>query len=207
MTIVDPLTTPSEIEGHDSRRKAWQPQKESLDLLPHGAKRVVASPTVGLSAFSGAEPPMPGNNNGASTARPQRAPSKRTPGPGEPVVIPSINQGRRSMKALMHWEGVVDRVDGDEFHARLTPFENGIPNPARVEFTEFSVEDLANPDDRNFVEEGARFYWTIGRATNAAGTLTNVSLVRFRRLPPTTPHRRQLAEAEADALLQYGSEP
>ena len=106
----------------------------------------------------------------------------------------------------MHWEGVVEQVNAAEFRARLTPFEDGVPNTARVEFTEFSFDDLANLDDRKLVEEGARFYWTVGRATNPAGTLTNVSLVRFRRLPPTTHHRRQLAEAEADALLQYGSE-
>jgi hypothetical protein len=106
----------------------------------------------------------------------------------------------------MHWEGVVEGVDGDEFRARLTPFRRGTANSAQVEYTEFTFDDLANPDDRSLVMEGARFYWTLGRATNPAGTLTNVSLVRFRRLPPASSLRRKLAEAEAEALLEYGQQ-
>ena len=204
MTIIDPPTTPSDIEGHGPPTAPWQPKKTWIDLLPEGRKRIVASQNVGLSA---PERPAAGNDNGATTAPPQRARTPRTPVFGEPVVVPWTNHGKKSLRALMHWEGVVEQVNGQEFYARLTPFENGLPNAGRVEFTEFSFDDLANADDREFVQQGARFYWTIGRATNPAGTLTNVSLVRFRRVPPTTSHRRQQAEAEADALLKYGSEP
>src|SRR5262249_52850190 len=145
------------------------------------------------------DPAATRNADRASTAARQRA-DQRARVAGGPVVVPSRNFGRRSLRPLMHWEGVVDRVGREGFLARLTPFEDGVANSARVEFTEFSFQDLANPTDRGLVQEGARFYWTIGKATNPAGTLTNVSLVRFRRLLRTSVYRRRLADAEAAAL-------
>ena len=122
MTIIDPPTIPSEIEGHGLPKGPTQPKKTFIELLPHGSKRVVASPTVGLPA---PERPPAGNDNGASTGPAQRARAPRTPTIGEPVVVPSTNHGKKSLRALMHWEGVVEQVNGDEFYARLTPFEDG----------------------------------------------------------------------------------
>jgi hypothetical protein len=203
MTIIDPSTVPARIEGAAFQHGPTQASRTAVDATPERARRVVAPSPV--------KPPSPdelptGNEDVFSTLAIQR-PRQRAAIPGEPVVVPRTNSGRKSLMALMHWEGVVERVEGNDFHARLTPFEGGVPNPARVEFTDFTLDDLANLSDRAFVREGARFYWTLGRATNPAGTLTNVSLVRFRRLPPASPLKRKLAEAEADALLEYGLEP
>jgi hypothetical protein len=96
----------------------------------------------------------------------------------------------------------VEEVNGTSFRCRLVPLESGQPNLARIEFTEFSLDDIANDDDRILVEPGAVFYWTIGRSQNSAGTRTNVSLVRFRRLPVPGSYQRRLARREAAKLLR-----
>jgi hypothetical protein len=196
MSVIDPLTTPSPIEGIENGHGSLQVSPKPADPASGAAARLVA-PKPMLT-------PPPDNlllirnsdNASTSAARPADIDA--------PVAVPKTSLGRRSLMPLMHWEGVVERVEGNDFYARLTPFEGGSPNLARIEYTDFTLDDLANPDDRRFVEPGARFYWTVGRATNAAGSLTNVSLVRFRRLAPPSSVRRKRAEAEADALLEYG---
>jgi hypothetical protein len=115
--------------------------------------------------------------------------------------VPRRAFGRRSLAPISHWEGVVERVSGDRFFCRLTPL-NDDDERNKVEFTEFEVDDLANESDIPLVQPGAIFYWTIGRARNAAGTITNVSLVRFRRLPLVTAYQRKRAEREAEDTLE-----
>lgn len=110
--------------------------------------------------------------------------------------------GRRSFRTLYHWEGVVEEVTGDSFSARLVPFERGLPMRAKVEFTEFQLDDLAEESDRALVEAGAVFYWTIGKAKNRAGQLQNASLVRFRRLPSPRINQKQRAHRRARQLLE-----
>lgn len=109
--------------------------------------------------------------------------------------------GKRSFQAAYQWEGVVEALDEDGFRARLLPFENGHVDPSRVEYADFDYGDLADESDRELVAEGAIFYWTVGRSRNPAGTYTNTSLVRFRRLPPPTPYEMQEANREAAELL------
>jgi hypothetical protein len=81
------------------------------------------------------------------------------------------------------------------------PFENGHADVAKVEYADFDYEDLADDSDRTFVTEGAVFYWTVGKSRNTAGTYTNTSLVRFRRLLPPSHHERDKASREAEAIL------
>lgn len=110
--------------------------------------------------------------------------------------------GKRGFAAVYQWEGVVEEVNGGGgFRARLLPFEGGKANSARVEYADFDYEDLADDSDHELVVEGAVFYWTIGKSRNAAGTITNTSLVRFRRLPPPTASQMRQAAREAEALL------
>jgi hypothetical protein len=206
MTVIDPRTLPDQVEGRGGAAEPWQVEHATLDLLPQPKKRVIASPSISLSDGSNSADPQAASNVEATTAPPALGAAKHPAILGEPLVVLEVDSGRRSLRALMHWEGVVERLEGNGFRARLTPFRNGAADPAQVEFTDFSMDDLANREDRSLVKEGARFYWTIGRATNDAGTLFNVSLVRFRRLAPITSHRRRLAEAEADAVLRHGTE-
>jgi hypothetical protein len=137
------------------------------------------------------------NRVGDSTVNPQ----KITGPEDQPRHLRGTYFGKRSLEPLSHWEGVVEAVKGDIFQARLVPLVEGRPDPGRVEFTDFSTDDLADESDRSLVVPNAVFYWTIGRARNSAGTVTNVSLVRFRRLPPPTRYLLERAEREAKELL------
>ena len=109
--------------------------------------------------------------------------------------------GKRGFSPLYQWEGVVEEVNGEGFRARLVPFEEGRADASRVEYADFAYVDLADESDCDLVMEGAVFYWTVGKSRNAAGTYTNTSLVRFRRLPPPTPYQTREAGREAEALL------
>lgn len=119
----------------------------------------------------------------------------------KPASAPEPQFGKRSLRPLYQWEGVVEEVNGDSFRARLVPYEDGQPIPSRIEFSEFAHDDLADESDADLVEEGAVFYWTIAKSRNPAGTTTNVSLVRFRRLPPPGAFRQRLASREAQELM------
>lgn len=142
--------------------------------------------------------PLAANQNGPLTMGPQQIESAPPPA----VTILPRNFGRRGLQALSEWEGVVEEVKGRKFRCRLVPVEDGRPNTARVEFTEFDVDDLASESDVKLVQPGAVFYWTIGRSQNSAGTRTNVSLVRFRRIPAAGSYRQRKARREADQLIQ-----
>jgi len=120
----------------------------------------------------------------------------------DPRVLHTRNFGKRRLQTLLQWEGVVESVEVSTFECRLVPIVDGRPDQTRIEFTKFSFDDLSDDDDHGLVAPGSVFYWTIGRARNAAGTATNVSLVRFRRLPPLTKTHSERAEREAEAMLQ-----
>ena len=118
-----------------------------------------------------------------------------------PKRLPRRNFGKRALTSVSHWEGVVESVDQDSFRARLIPIRDGQPVPSRPEFSEFGFDELSNDEDLNLVVEGAVFYWTLGRLKNPAGTLLNVSLLRFRRLPALTEYRKTRARIETEGLL------
>lgn len=143
------------------------------------------------------------NENGALTMGPQKVEPPAPPA----VSISPQDFGRRRFQVLSEWEGVVDEINGTKFRCRLLPIEDGRANSARVEFTEFDLDDLASDSDIKLVRPGAVFYWTVGRSQNAAGTRTNVSLVRFRRIPPPDSNRRRRARREADHILRHIGEP
>jgi hypothetical protein len=192
--MTDPSTRPINVEGTlDAFPASWQVDEISW---PFGQQRRI----VGWSDELLAEVELPDSRNrsGPTTTGPQEitAPKRK------PAVINAPDFGRRGLAALSHWEGVVEDIEGDTFRCRLVPLTSVPPDAADFELTEFSVEDLANDDDRDLVKPGAVFYWTIGRARNQAGTVTNVSLVRFRRLPVPTRSQHERAEREAEELLR-----
>jgi hypothetical protein len=119
----------------------------------------------------------------------------------KPIALLRPNFGKRGFAPLYRWEGVVEKVNGEGFRARLRPFEQGQAEPSRVEYADFSYDDLADESDHDLVAEGAVFYWTVGKSRNEYGAYTNTSLVRFRRLPPPTPYQKREAAREAEALL------
>jgi hypothetical protein len=123
------------------------------------------------------------------------------PGSFKPVRPPQQTFGKRGFVALYQWQGVVEEIIGSGFRVRLFPYERGQADRSRVEYTEFDFDDLADESDIELLTEGAVLYWTVGKSRNAAGTHTNTSLVRLRRLPPTSQRQMESARGEAEALL------
>lgn len=191
---------------------------DSTKIFIEGVESVESPPstlawsfgTVRSRMFSAVAPRHGQEPNGGAANKDEDATSgmQRIDVPGaSPVSAPATHFGKRGLSPLAQWEGVVEAVTEEGFKARLVPFENGKPNVARVEFSDFDYEDLADESDEELVGEGAVFYWTLGRSRNAAGTITNVSLVRFRRLPQPGPHQRELADAEARELMRNLAAP
>jgi hypothetical protein len=109
--------------------------------------------------------------------------------------------GKRAFAVSYHWEGVVEGTTEDGFSGRLTPVEDGTPRPEKVEFADFDFDDLADPSQARLALPGAVFYWTVGRSTNAAGTITKQSLIRFRGMRPVSAQLRDEAARDAEDLL------
>jgi hypothetical protein len=144
------------------------------------------------------------NRNGMPTSGAQKieVPDRR------PKRTPAKTFGRRGLLPLYQWEGVVEEVSDSGFTARLVPIEDGSPVREKAEFTDFAFEDLSDPSDVDLVSPGAVFYWTVGRGKNEAGTISNTSLVRLRRLPLPGIYQHMRARAEAEELMRgFGAEP
>jgi hypothetical protein len=137
---------------------------------------------------------------------------KYTDGTGTPAMPTFANGHRRGLRhiapqvfakslskattvPLQEWEGFVTWITGDRFGGRL--FD--ITDPGELEEMEFTLDEVSR-DDVELLTEGAVFYWTIARHTNEFGTRTNVSILRFRRLPARTRRARAHAAERAAAL-------
>lgn len=139
-----------------------------------------------------------GNRTGDSTAD---SPTTVDVSQLKPIARQRPFFGRRGFVPVYQWEGVVEEVNGESFRARLRPFEGGEADRSQIEYADFEYDDLADESDRDLVANGAIFYWTVGKSRNAAGTLFNTSLLRFRRLPSPTPAQAQEAARAAGVLL------
>ena len=93
------------------------------------------------------------------------------------------------------WEGYVLDLSETTFSARLATIAG--EGPELVAEIKLDAVDAA---DRDLVQLGAVFYWSIGYLKKPSGTIRH-SLLRFRRLPPITDADRAQASAKADALL------
>lgn len=191
-------TTPTD-NGVETNQRAdpWQPPERLWSFTSINGRVIGAlDPTV-----LHPHPQPAANKNGPTTVSPQEITSPMAPG----IRVKTTDFGKRRFLVLSEWQGVVEEVNDSTFLGRLAPVEDGSLNLSRVEFTEFSFDDIADDSDRPLVEPGAVFYWTLGSSQNVAGTRTNVSLVRFRRIPPPSPYQRRRARREAEAIL--GNDP
>lgn len=187
-----------DVYGFSSAGTALRPT-ETGDAWSFGIRSRVLLPSAG-AVIGTRTPPRPSANAADSdTDGPPATPDFAAL---RPVTVSNLYFGKRAFAPTYHWEGVVEQVAAAGFRGRLTPIEHGSPREAQVEYADFDYEELADPAERALVSIGAVFYWTIGKSRNAAGTLTNQSLVRFRRLPPVSAQMRARASAEAEALLR-----
>lgn len=93
--------------------------------------------------------------------------------------------------ALQKWEGYVTAVLEETFRARLIPMKGqGGDQEAEIFLQEIDEKD------RELIEPGAVFYWSIGYDDRPSGR-QRASRIRFRRLP--TWSASEIAHAERDA--------
>jgi hypothetical protein len=202
---VSPKQSTEEINIDRSTPGAaqWAAPETSAWWLRFKPDRLFVPRSPGLPEDPGRK--RSGNTSAESTVS---DPSGSTVPALKPVARRRPFFGRRAFKPLYQWEGVVEEVSDEGFRARLRPFENGSLNRSQVEYADFEFVDLADESDYDLVEKDAVFYWTVGRYRNPAGTYTNTSLVRFRRLAPPT--ARQLNEASREAAelqAELGGDP
>jgi hypothetical protein len=108
-------------------------------------------------------------------------------------------------RSLKRWEGVVVGLTETDLTARLTNLEK--PSDFRIEAV-IPLEEITD-SDRDLVNEGAVFYWTIGYRIERSGQKSAVSTIRFRRLPVWTANdlqRLRKISSEYDAIFSDTSE-
>ncbi len=108
------------------------------------------------------------------------------------VFVPVVPVGHERFIVLQSWEGYVLSVSVDSFVARLVDSKHIRPD----EEAEFDVNELTE-DDREMLEPGAVFYWSIGYYDKPSGQRIRASEIRFRRLPAWT--KEELKEAREHA--------
>lgn len=102
-----------------------------------------------------------------------------------------------TLKILGSWEGAVLQKNGDMFVARLVDTKGKHSD----EEAEFSVEEVPK-SDRDLIDSGAVFYWTVGFWDSIGGLRSRISQIRFRRLPVWSPAELERAKANASRLGQ-----
>lgn len=84
---------------------------------------------------------------------------------------------KSAYEIINKWEGVVEKIDGDNIFAKLYDYSDESFN-----FLEFDKEDISS-DDLELLEEGALFFLYIGYYTNERGTRLKTHRYKFRRFP------------------------
>ncbi|QZD92983.1 hypothetical protein K3162_02790 [Qipengyuania xiapuensis] len=86
--------------------------------------------------------------------------------------------GKRTMHTLQEWEGVVDSIGTDKFHAQL----RDITSARNVkEFAQIPI-NLVERGDRAQLKEGAIFRFIVGVAVTDKGNRINDAVIYFRKL-------------------------
>jgi hypothetical protein len=108
------------------------------------------------------------------------------------------NSAITSLKVMGRWNGqiIASRKRHREFDARLTD----LFDQSEEEVATFSTEDVP-PREREWIVEGARFYWTVGYRIWSDGRRERASAIRIRRPTPVPAEVEQGIDQWVDALL------
>jgi hypothetical protein len=101
---------------------------------------------------------------------------------------------RASFEALNEWEGYVTSITDRDFTAHLLDLTAG--SQSETDLATFCIDDVSK-DDRELLEVGAIFRWSLGYERKVGGTVRKVSSLVFRRLPIWT--ARELSESRERA--------
>ena len=101
---------------------------------------------------------------------------------------------------LQEWEGVVKRIEGDIFVARLRDMTADEVYPGEI--AELPVADVSD-NDRELLRVGAVFYMTVGYYVWADGRRERFGRVVFRRLPGWTASALERARERARRITRF----
>lgn len=107
-------------------------------------------------------------------------------------IIDDVSE--KSPEILEKWTGTVTRLDEEN----NLFFGNLVRSSGEEEQGEFALEELSETE-RNFVEEGASFVWTL-MYRDIGGTRLKISQFYFRRLPPISDSEWEKARQEAKRI-------
>jgi hypothetical protein len=125
----------------------------------------------------------------------------RAPVISGPVFRKGLGFKKDRTLPLATWEGIVERRNVTSFLARVALIEHGITNIDSVEYTEFDIDEVSETEFQS-IQPGATFYWSVGRRRNEAGTVTNFSFVRFRRLPKISVLAKRIADSDIEEISE-----
>jgi hypothetical protein len=119
----------------------------------------------------------------------------------QPPTVPIGIKTETTLLPRQLWEGTVIECHNGSFVGRVVDLTNHA-NPE--ELVTFDLEELSE-EDRELVQPGAAFYWTVGVEQSRAGQIKNVEMFNFRRLPRWTSSAIREAEKRAAeiALLLF----
>ncbi len=102
------------------------------------------------------------------------------------------------IKMLQQWECVIHEVSDECVSCEL----HDLTDPScPIEFAEVYLSEFSD-FDRPLLEEGAVFYWSIGRETSKTGQVRRYSELRVRRMPPLSQSKRREITRKARQLGQ-----
>ncbi len=110
---------------------------------------------------------------------------------------PPLILDREFFRAIQKWEGYVTKVGKESFWARIST----IIGEGSDQDVELDIQEI-DSDDRELIEPGAVFYWSMGYLDRPSGRL-RASLIRFRRLPIWEEQDLGKAKAEAEKLQVF----
>lgn len=132
-------------------------------------------------------------------------PSHETNVPKEVSYSAPINRQRRmtpsppsQIKVLQQWECVIHEISGDCVSCELHDLTD---STCPTEFAEIYISEFSE-FDRPLLEEGAVFYWSVGRETSKTGQVRRYSELRMRRMPPLSRSKRREIARKAQQLGQ-----
>ena len=121
----------------------------------------------------------------------------------QPFKFPRLPSPTARFQTLRVWEGVVVGMGTMKFKAVLTDIEDSRFGRESGEFYFTEVSEA----DRSLVQLGAVFYWYVGIKISRSRNLTEVSGLRFRRLPAWSSQQVKAVEDEAQRLDRlFGNE-
>lgn len=117
-----------------------------------------------------------------------------------PLFRVTSNVTEQMAIALQRWEGMVTTIKEDTFVARLKDLSTDIAE----EEVEMTMRDVSD-DDKDLVQIGAIFYWSIGYETTATRQVKRTSIIKFRRLPAWSAHElNTIKKRAAEAAMAIG---